>query len=179
VCWAGWSRYCPHSPLSQFTTKFTNTLCGRFTADQEPAASHNRQHQKSVWFLKQFTTEYTFQGRFSPGPATLDRARSSTACSQSVHTEHVSGEKQQTFVAARCVVTIHGAACAPEPAWKWRHEENPAPLRNRTPVYRPVASHFTDWAILDPPPLKPWLYSPWMTLAASHIGGFLSYLDRR
>jgi hypothetical protein len=23
----------------------------------------------------------------------------------------------------------------------------------------------------------PWLYSPWRTLAASHIGGFLSYLD--
>jgi hypothetical protein len=25
----------------------------------------------------------------------------------------------------------------------------------------------------------PWLNSPWRTLAASHIGGFLSYLDRR
>jgi hypothetical protein len=24
---------------------------------------------------------------------------------------------------------------------------------------------------------SPWLYSPWRTLAASHIGGFLSYLD--
>jgi hypothetical protein len=24
---------------------------------------------------------------------------------------------------------------------------------------------------------SPWLYSPWMTLAAPHIGGFLSYLD--
>jgi hypothetical protein len=23
----------------------------------------------------------------------------------------------------------------------------------------------------------PWLYGPWRTLAASHIGGFLSYLD--
>jgi hypothetical protein len=25
---------------------------------------------------------------------------------------------------------------------------------------------------------SPWLYSPWRTLAASHIGGFFSYLDR-
>jgi hypothetical protein len=30
---------------------------------------------------------------------------------------------------------------------------------------------------VSPPP--PRLYSPWRTLAASHIGGFLSYLDRR